>query len=241
MNISVSFPIIAYIYSPYREKFGIPRQPDLVKVRSRLKICSPFDQIDAFEGIQQFSHLWLIWHFHDNKTSSLQQTHFRPKVRPPRLGGNQKIGVFATRSMYRPATIGLSVVRFLGIEQCDDGLWLDIDGADLLNGTPILDIKPYIYYADAVLDAKSGYAHQHPQRKQVIWSAHARQQQLDFLNTHQVLSRHIEELTQVLSLDPRPAYQTDPHRIYTMWFANLDVQFTVDEHNITILQLVLKD
>ncbi|EPG6772271.1 tRNA (N6-threonylcarbamoyladenosine(37)-N6)-methyltransferase TrmO, partial [Acinetobacter baumannii] len=145
---SVTLPIVGHMCSPFREKFGIPRQPNLVNIESYIEMVEPYNDLLAFEGIEQFSHLWLIWQFHDNKNQETA-TKFRPQVRPPRLGGNEKIGVFATRSMYRPAPIGLSVVRLNKVEKVGKSLRVYVTGSDLLNGTPILDIKPYIHYSDA--------------------------------------------------------------------------------------------
>ncbi len=236
MNISVSLPIIAYLHSPYQEKFGIPRQPNLVDVYAEIELLAPYNTIQAFEGIEQFSHLWLMWHFHDNKQLAKNSSAFRPQIRPPRLGGNEKIGVFASRSMYRPSPIGLSVVRFLGIEQRQNGLFLQVSGADLLNGTPILDIKPYLHYADAIADAQSGYAHHQPQLKRVFWTENAEQHKQSLLQQQKIILRHLNELEQILALDPRPAYQHDPNRVYAMKFANVDVKFKIDE-DVSILAL----
>lgn len=234
MNNSINLPIIAYLHSPYREKFGIPRQPNLVQVQSRIEMLAPYHNPLAFDGIAHFSHLWLIWQFHENKNQHQQQ--FRPQIRPPRLGGNQKIGVFASRSMYRPAPIGLSVVRFIAIEQDHQGkLSLIVEGADLLDGTPIIDIKPYLAYADSIENAQSGYAQQQPPVKTVIWQDKTLKTHL--ITTQQVLARHIDELEQILSLDPRPAYQHDPKRIYAMSFANMDVQFCIDDKHVFIVGL----
>lgn len=235
MNNFINLPIIAYIHSPYREKFGIPRQPNLVQVQSRIKMQAPYNNLSAFDGITHFSHLWLIWQFHENKN----QPHFRPQVRPPRLGGNQKIGVFASRSMYRPAPIGLSVVKFLAIEQDSHGdVWLTIEGADLVDGTPILDIKPYLHYADSLPDAESGYAHQQPPIKPVYWQDPNLKASL--IHTQHVLERHLNELEQILALDPRPAYQHDDKRIYAMKFANMDVKFKIDADAVYIVDIVLE-
>ena len=163
MKTDLKMPIIGFMHSPYREKFGIPRQPNLVQVESYIEMQAPYNDVLAFEGIEAFSHLWLIWQFHDNKNQTdahqalhkQQSSSFRAQVRPPRLGGNQKIGVFATRSMYRPAPIGLSVVQFKQVKNVGKSLRVYVTGADLLHGTPILDIKPYIQYSDAVPEAQS--------------------------------------------------------------------------------------
>ncbi|TCH65356.1 tRNA (N6-threonylcarbamoyladenosine(37)-N6)-methyltransferase TrmO [Acinetobacter sp. ANC 4862] len=230
-------PIIGYMNSPYREKFGIPRQPNLVQVESYIEMLEPYNDLLAFEGINEFSHLWLIWQFHDNKNQQ-DNPKFRPQVRPPRLGGNKKIGVFATRSMYRPAPMGLSVVQLKEVKKVGKSVRVYVTGSDLLDGTPIIDIKPYIQYSDAVLDAESGYAQDEPERIAVIWTESAEQQKQDLMKCQKLNEQLVNELEQVLSLDPRPAYQNDPERIYKMNFANFDVSFLVGLDHITVVALV---
>jgi len=223
--------------SPFREKFGIPRQPNLVNVESYIEMLEPYNDLLAFEGIEQFTHLWLIWQFHDNKNQETA-AKFRPQVRPPRLGGNEKIGVFATRSMYRPAPMGLSVVNLKKVEKVGKSLRVYVSGSDLLDGTPILDIKPYIQYSDAIVDAQSGYAQAEPERKTVIWSANALNVQQGFLKHKSITPQYLDELEQVLALDPRPAYQEDPERVYKMKFSNFDIHFRVNDNVITIVDMV---
>ncbi|QER39859.1 tRNA (N6-threonylcarbamoyladenosine(37)-N6)-methyltransferase TrmO [Acinetobacter suaedae] len=237
---AVTMPIIGYMHSPYREKFGIPRQPNLVEVECFIEMVEPYNDLLAFEGLEHFSHLWLVWQFHDNKkidNSLDRKSKFRAQVRPPRLGGNKKIGVFATRSMYRPSPIGLSVVRFLRVEKHGKTVRLYVTGADLLNGTPILDIKPYIQYSDAISDSVSGYAQEQPVRKLIQWTETAQLQQLQLFRQGILNKRVLDELEQVLSLDPRPAYQDDASRVYGMCFAELNIQFTVDEWKILIVNV----
>ena len=232
----LKMPIIGYMKSPYTEKFGIPRQPNLVQIESYIEMVEPYNDLLAFEGIDEFSHLWLIWQFHDNKNQQ-ENPKFRPQVRPPRLGGNKKIGVFATRSMYRPSPMGLSVVQFKKVEKVGKSVRLYVTGSDLLNDTPILDIKPYIQYSDAVVHAQSGYAQDEPERKLVIWSECA-QNECDILLKEQTLTAQlVDELNQVLSLDPRPAYQDDAERIYKMKFAKFDVAFQVINQEIHVLNI----
>lgn len=221
--------------SPYQEKFGIPRQPNLVNVESYIEMSPPYNDLLAFEGIEQFSHLWLVWQFHDNKNQ--EKTQFRPQVRPPRLGGNHKIGVFATRSMYRPAPIGLSVVQLKNIKKVGKSLRVYVTGSDLLDGTPIIDIKPYIQYSDAVTHALSGYAQEEPVRKTVVWSAEAEEIRDHLIKQKKLVQQTIDELTEVLSLDPRPAYQEDPDRIYGMRFAGFNIRFSVNSASIMIIGL----
>src|SRR5690554_49453 len=234
----LTLPIIGIMKSPYKEKFGIPRQPNLVQVESYIDMLEPYNDLLAFEGIEAFSHLWLLWQFHDNKNQ--QQTKFRAQVRPPRLGGNQKIGVFATRSMYRPSPVGLSVVQLKQVKKVGKAVRVYVTGSDLLDGTPILDIKPYIQYSDAVMEAQSGYAQDEPERKQVVWTEQAAVQKQQLLQQHKISAQMLSELEQVLSLDPRPAYQEDETGLYTMHFANIDVGFLVQPDQVLIQMLALK-
>ena len=232
----IQLPIIGIMRSPYQEKFGIPRQPNLVQVQSYIEMQPPYNDLAAFEGIEEFSHLWLVWQFHDNKNQP-KKDQFRAQVRPPRLGGNKKIGVFATRSMYRPAPIGLSVVQLKAVKKEGKSVRVYVTGSDLLNGTPILDIKPYIQYSDAVTDAESGYAQQEPQRMTVQWSEQAMVDQQQLFAKQQTTLQSIQELEQVLSLDPRPAYQEDSERIYKMKFAGLDVSFVIQAQTLEVIAL----
>ncbi|EZQ10002.1 tRNA (N6-threonylcarbamoyladenosine(37)-N6)-methyltransferase TrmO [Acinetobacter sp. Ver3] len=232
----LTLPVIGIMRSPYKEKFGIPRQPNLVNIESYIELLAPYNDELAFEGIQDFSHLWLIWQFHDNKNQDNQK--FKPQVRPPRLGGNKKVGVFATRSMYRPAPIGMSVVQFKKLFKEGDSLRLYVSGSDLLDGTPVIDIKPYIQYSDAVVEATSGYAQDKPIQKKVVWSKTAEIQRNQLLDQQCVAESLIKELEQVLSFDPRPSYQNDPERIYGLSFGPLNVKFKVDtEVEIVALEL----
>ncbi|MDA3441568.1 tRNA (N6-threonylcarbamoyladenosine(37)-N6)-methyltransferase TrmO [Acinetobacter bereziniae] len=234
----LSLPIIGIMRSPYVEKFGIPRQPNLVQVESFIEMLAPYNVMEAFEGIEEFSHLWLIWQFHDNKNQQ-QLDKFRPQVRPPRLGGNKKIGVFATRSMYRPAPVGLSVVQLKQVKKVGNIVRVYVTGSDLLDGTPILDIKPYIQYSDAVLDAQSGYAQDRPVVKQVRWSEHACQSRTDLLQQAKIDQQYIAELESVLALDPRPAYQHDAQRIYGMRFGQMNIKFSCSDEAIVIQEIML--
>ncbi|SDB84271.1 tRNA (N6-threonylcarbamoyladenosine(37)-N6)-methyltransferase TrmO [Acinetobacter boissieri] len=237
MKESVDFPVIAMMRSPFKEKFGIPRQPNLVDVPCYIELIAPYNDAAAFDGIEAFSHLWLLWVFHDNK----KQQGFKPQVRPPRLGGNQKIGVFATRSMYRPANIGLSVVKLMGVEQQDHGIRLCVTGSDLLDGTPILDIKPYITYSDAVLDAQSSYAVEAPIAKQVFWHTQALNQRAELLQQQYTSEQELKYVEQVLALDPKPAYQKDINRVYGLRFSDLEVKFKVGTQDVFIVALQYVD
>lgn len=214
---------IAYIRSEFPTKFGIPRQSGLVSSLRAMIVFEPmYRNPDALRGIESFSHLWLIWEF-----SEALRKGWSPTVRPPRLGGNTRIGVFATRSPFRPNPIGLSCVR---LEQvCPDskhGTVLLVSGADLMDGTPIYDIKPYIPYADAHPEAVGGFAQEAP----------VPTLQVDF--PPQLLERVPEDrrqaLISVLALDPRPSYQDDPTRVYGMSFADRNIRFTVKGSILTV-------
>lgn len=231
----LTIPVIGIMKSPYKEKFGIPRQPNLVEVESYIEMQAPYNDLLAFEGIEEFSHLWLLWQFHDNKNQ--ENSKFRPQVRPPRLGGNQKIGVFATRSMYRPSPIGLSVVKLKEVKKVGKTVRVYVTGSDLLEGTPIVDIKPYIHYSDAVTEAQSGYAQEEPVRKYVVWSEQAELEREQLVQTKGLSEQVIRELAEVLSLDPRPAYQEDPERIYGMHFADFNIKFIVNETSVLIVEI----
>lgn len=212
----IHLPIIGYHVSPMTQKFGIPRQPNLVNISSVIEFVPPFDTPAAFEGIEAFSHLWVLWQFHQNRT----QTSFRPQVRPPRMGGNAKTGVFATRSMYRPSGVGLSVVRLERVERVGEKVRLHIMGADMVDGTPILDVKPYLAYADSVPEAVSG-AIDKPSQKTVRIAADALaalQQRFD--------STQIENIRALIAQDPRPAYRQDEVKVRcVMRYDDADVAF----------------
>lgn len=207
---------IGHVRSCFREKFGIPRQPHLAPAaRGVLELLPPFDQPQAAEGLEQVSHVWLLFLFHQ-----ALETQPRLRVRPPRLGGNRQVGVFATRSTHRPNGIGQSVVR---LERIEPGR-LYLSGIDLLDGTPVLDIKPYLPYADAVADARNAMAEQAPPTLAVSWcDAALAQARREALRLGEPLVALIE---QCLAQDPRPAYQApDPARRYGMRLWDLDVRW----------------
>lgn len=208
--------IIARIRSDFPEKFGIPRQAGIVEqLRAKIVFEPQYRNPDALRGIEGFSHLWLIWQFSENLRSD-----WSPTVRPPRLGGNTRMGVFATRSPFRPNGLGLSCVRLLGVEKDEKlGHCLIVAGADLMDGTPIFDIKPYVPYADCHSDAADGFAPDPGRKLRVEFSG-------DTLAA--VPEDKRSALSGVLSADPRPSYQKDPERVYNMDFAGMRVKFTVD-------------
>lgn len=183
-------PMIGYHRAPLSQKFGAPRQPNLVALTSTIEMIAPYDSPAAFAGLDAFSHIWISWQFHHNYTN--KDTHigkggtgFRAQVRPPRLGGNQKIGVFASRSMYRPSALGLSVVKLESIEVCDGRVLLIISGADMIDGTPIIDIKPYVAYSDALSNAKSGFAPTAPDLLEIIITESAYEQFMTLVDAGQ--------------------------------------------------------
>lgn len=226
---------IAYISSCYREKFGIPRQPGLVtEARGEVRLLAEFSQPDSVRGLEAFSHLWLIFHFH-----ATAEAGWKPTVRPPRLGGNQRQGVFATRSMFRPNSLGLSVVKLESIQHEADGIVLSVSGLDLLDGTPVLDIKPYLPYADCVAGADGGFAPQAPVSElKVEFSAFAAEQcMLQSLCLGVDVRRLIE---QILQQDPRPSYRQarqDEHQ-YAMRLYDFDVRWWYRGDKIEVVELV---
>ena len=220
-----SIKVIARIRSDFPEKFGIPRQSGLVpELRAKIVFEPEFRNADALRGIEGFSHLWLIWQF-----SAAVRDTWSPTVRPPRLGGNERMGVFATRSPFRPNAVGLSCVKLEGVAQ-EDGLGsvLIVSGADLMDGTPIYDIKPYLPYADAHPEARGGFA---PAAKETIRVECAP----ELLES--VPGRQRAALLGVLAQDPRPQYQDDPARVYGMSFGGWDVKFRVRSGTLEVVSL----
>ena len=217
--------VIARIRSDFPEKFGIPRQSGLVpQLRAKIIFEPEFRNADALRGIEGFSHLWLIWQF----SAAVRET-WSPTVRPPRLGGNERVGVFATRSPFRPNAICLSCVRLEGIAH-EEGLGdvLLVSGADLMDGTPIYDVKPYLPYADAHPEARGGFA---PSPKETV-AVDCPPELLAALPEGQR-----EALIGVLAQDPRPQYQHDPERVYGMSFGGWDVRFRVRGERLEVLSL----
>ena len=236
----MEFESIAHIQNDYKEKFGIPRQSGLVnEVVSRIVFDEKYQNPDALRGLEEFTHLWLIWVFSKgfaSRTSSVSENNdpshtsratWSPTVRPPRLGGNERIGVFATRSPNRPNPIGLSVVEIVAVKpDTPDGPIIEVKGADLMDGTPILDIKPYIVYADSRPDAVSGFAGSAPDPHVLRIEG----------TEHLPADIDHDAIIAILSADPRPAYAADdPERIYGIRFGSHDIRFTVSDQTLTIL------
>ena len=227
MSQEYSMRVIARIHTDFSTKFGVPRQSGLVDALESTIVFEPeFRNADALRGLEGFSHQWLVWVF-DQAIREI----WSPTVRPPRLGGNQRMGVFATRSPFRPNPIALSSVKLAGIEQTDAfGTVLKIRGADLMDGTPILDIKPYIPYADSHPDAIGGFAS--------VPAGETLDVQIADDLLERVPENRREALRGVLAQDPRPHYQNDPERIYGFGFAGLEVKFSVDGSSLIVKDIL---
>ena len=215
---------IAHFRSPFASKFGIPRQSGLANgLTGRIVFTPDYRRAEAVRGLEQFDYLWLIWEFSANNQNSTALT-----VRPPRLGGNERVGVFASRSPFRPNRLGLSSILINKVElDTPEGPIIHVSGADLMDGTPIYDIKPYVAYADSHPEARSGFVDQHE------W------QPLEVCFPNELASHFSAEeqaaLCQVLALDPRPSYHDDPERIYGMPFAGRDVRFRVADGKVSVV------
>lgn len=218
---------IAHIHCGYKEKFGIPRQSGLVNdVEAKIIFAPEYRNPDAFRGLDGYSHLWLLWQF-----SKAVRSDWSPTVRPPRLGGNMRMGVFATRSPFRPNPIGLSSVKLVSIElDTPKGPVLTVTGADLLDGTPIYDIKPYLAYTDSHPEALSGFALTNEAPKVTVVFDGSVQDKLD--------EDLANELTAILAEDPRPGYQDDAERIYTFKYADYEISFKADNGVITVTEII---
>lgn len=239
-------PIIGHHRAPLSQKFGAPRQPNLVALTSVVEMVAPYDNPAAFAGLEAFSHIWISWQFHHNHMKQVDTPSFRAQVRPPRLGGNQKIGVFASRSMYRPSQLGLSVVKLERVEVRQGRALLIISGADMIDGTPIIDIKPYVAYSDVQMAAVSGFAADAPTALSVLMSEQADKQFVHIVSAHKVTtdkseptiaallegiqhrlqpadSEHIQAL---IAQDPRPAYRrAEMNTPFVMRYKDVDVSF----------------
>ena len=208
---------IAHIYNDYTEKFGIPRQSGLVKSEiSRIEFCGKYNSADAVRGLDGFSHLWIIWGFSESDRNGVSLI-----VRPPKLGGNERVGVFASRSPFRPNPLGLSCVKLIKSDYTDGNAFLYVSGADMMNGTPVYDIKPYVPYADCINDASNGF------------TGRTDRTLLEISDPDNNLSVFSEEqadaLKEILALDPRPGYQDDGSRVYGLTFARRNIKFRVSD------------
>ena len=218
--------IIGHIKTDFPTKFGLPRQSGLIEeIEGRIILNKEYRNPDAFRGLEDFSHIWLVWKF-----SLAEREDWSPTVRPPLLGGNKRMGVFATRSPFRPNPIGLSAVKLEKIEYTKtDGPVLYIRGADLADNTPIYDIKPYLPFADSIKNAKGGFADNTLDRTlKVIFSDELK---------NLVPKEKLTTLISVLASDPRPSYQNDTERVYGFYFAGLEISFTVKEKELTVISI----
>lgn len=218
--------IIARIYNGFKEKFGIPRQSGIIGTRSRIVFEKEYRNPDALRGIEEFSYLWLIWNF-----SESEREGFCPTVRPPRLGGNRRMGVFATRSPFRPNPIGLSSVRLVGIEQTEgEGTVLIVEGADLLSGTPIYDIKPYLAYADSHPDATGGFA-------DAVRGYEAEVVFPEALQSH-LTDEQLDTVLALLRHDPRPSYKSgNEERIYHLSYDGVEIDFKEEDGRLLVVDI----
>lgn len=218
--------VIAHIYTDFKTKFGLPRQSGLIEeISGKIVFEKQYRDENAFRGLEDFSHIWLLWEFSQSK-----RENWSPTVRPPLLGGNKRIGVFATRSPFRPNPIGLSCVRLEKIDFTkDEGPVLYVKGSDLMNGTPIYDIKPYLPYCDSRPDAVGGFTEDLGERRLAVEIS------------EELLGRVPEskrrELLQVLGGDPRPSYQSDPERVYGFSFADMEVKFKVSDSTLIVVEI----
>lgn len=212
--------VIARIKTDFPSKFGIPRQSGLVKTVGKIVFENEFSDPAALKGLESFSHLWLIWGF-----SETDGKPWSPTVRPPRLGGNKKVGVFATRSPFRPNPIGLSSVEILEIKKGE----ITVSGADLMDGTPIYDIKPYIPYTDCHTDAVGGFSDEVLNNDLEVYIPD------EFKS---VLKEELSVLSEILSGDPRPHYQNDPDRIYAFEFSKFHIEFKVKDKTLTVIKII---
>ena len=229
-----NFNSIGIVRSCYKEKFGIPRQPALVASPATIEIESAYSKDEAFRELESFSHVWVIFVFH-----GISNEHWKSTVRPPRLGGNKRIGVFASRSMFRPNPIGLSVVELKSIERKDNKVILNIIGGDFLDATPVIDIKPYIPYADSIDAAKAGYAIEKPQINLCV----------DFSDTANVEIENAEKkhpklkkiIIEILQLDPRPAYQREKKikDEFAIKLYEYDLKWRVENERVIVMSLIL--
>ncbi|MBO7150180.1 MAG: tRNA (N6-threonylcarbamoyladenosine(37)-N6)-methyltransferase TrmO [Clostridia bacterium] len=215
--------IIARIKTDFPTKFGVPRQSGMVENMAQIIFEPPYRSEDAIRGIEGFSHLWLIWHFSEAKRETEALT-----VRPPRLGGNERVGVFATRSPFRPNSLGLSSVKLERVEYTENGPILFVSGADLMDGTPIFDVKPYLPFTDSHADAKAGFT-EHVSHELSV------EIQTDFPTNFP--KEKVEPLKRTLALDPRPSYHTDETRIYGMPYAGFDIRFFVKEKTLVVTEI----
>ncbi len=221
-DIKVSIEPIAYIKNGYNEKFGAPRQSGLAKsVKSQIVFEKNYSDEALFREIEQYSHLWLIWGFSENGGE------WSPTVRPPKLGGNKRVGVFATRSPFRPNGLGLSCVKLESVEKAKNGIILVVSGADLKNDTPIFDVKPYLPYVDNIPDALGGFSDEHKEDYLCV----------EFIESIEIDHDLKTEIIEILSLDPRPQYQDSEDRVYGISYKNIEIKFVYKDSKILVTDI----
>lgn len=225
--------VIGYVRCDYKEKFGIPRQSGLTGCATAfIEILPPYNQAEAFRGLDEFSHIWLLWDF-----SKAHKNGFTATVKPPKLGGNQRMGVFATRSPFRPNNIGLSSVKLLDIiynEETGCVSGIVVGGADILDGTPVYDIKPYLPYTDSHPEATGGWTDSlNIPRLTVLFSDDVAGKLTSIFSDKQLAA-----LKEILAQDPRPGYQDDPDRRYGMLYGGYDVRFTIEDSTLKVCEIV---
>ena len=232
-NDQFTLNTIGTISSPFKEKFGIPRQPALARhITSDIVISPAYGRIEAFKELEQFSHLWLTFVFHQN-----QRKEWKPCIRPPRLGGNKKVGVFASRSSFRPNNLGLSAVEFVEIKQLQNRIVIAVRGSDLVDGTPIVDIKPYIPYSDSIPCATAGYANEAPSKPLNVIYSEIAIGQLTALDTKQYPNFKLI-IEDVLSADPRPAYKSGlDSKVYGVKLYDTDIKWRVSGSEVEVLSI----
>ncbi len=224
------FEPIGFIHSPFKQKFGIPRQSGLVpEIKASLELVAPYNNTDAVAELDGYSHIWLQFVFHQ-----AQREQWQPRVRPPRLGGNRSVGVFASRAPFRPNPIGLSVVRLERVVTDGGRVTLDLSGVDLMDGTPVLDIKPYLPYSESIPDARSGFAPTAPDAQLAVRFSELAESQLADRGDGADLCQLI---TRVLELDPRPAYAEEDGRVYGFRLYDFDLRWQMDGDEIVVLEL----
>ncbi len=216
--------IIAYIKTDFKTKFGVPRQSGLIKsAKGKIVFEKEYRDISAIRGLEEFSHIWVLWKF-----SKAKSDRWSPTVRPPMLGGNKRMGVFATRSPYRPNSVGMSALKLCGIEYDETlGPVLNVSGCDMIDNTPIIDIKPYLKYSDSIPDAIGGFTEGLPDRTLAV--------EFDRMLLEKLPNTYWETVAEILKNDPRPSYQDDADRIYGFQFGEFEIKFKVDGKNLTVI------
>lgn len=223
---------IGHVSSPFKEKFGIPRQPQICSVESKIWLTGDANTQDSIRGLELYSHIWVLFQFHQNEDKGWQ-----PLVRPPRMDGNKKLGVFATRSTFRPNQIGMSAVKVINCGTTNGDTWITVAGLDLVDGTPIIDIKPYVPYSDCLPEASSKFAHE-PQKTEITieFSQSARA----VIQLHKTQLPALEQtISQVLQQDPRPAYKKSKvdDKIYGIRLYDFNIRWKITENTCEVLEI----